>query len=308
MLDLTESNFDSSVSGKATLIKFYAPWCGHCKNLAPTWDKAATALKGKTQVAKVDCTQHAALCGQFDVQGYPTLLYVSADGQWKEFNGGRSLEAIEKFAADPSSGSPVTRKAPAAPAADDTLLAALNGQSKVVELTAASFDQATAGKQVFIKFFAPWCGFCKVIAPEWAKLSLELDAAKSRTVVAKVDCTVDSNKGLCASFGVSGYPTLVLLQADGTAKSYDSAERTSAKFKEFLADPSSGTTITRPYVLHTGIKFVDDNFPMFRDDILVLYKFKKAALGVVFGVGVLVGIVLRSLFGGRGSAGKSKKE
>ena len=37
-------------------VKFYAPWCGHCQRLAPTWDELAAETAGKLNVAKVDCT------------------------------------------------------------------------------------------------------------------------------------------------------------------------------------------------------------------------------------------------------------
>lgn len=36
-------------------VEYYAPWCGHCKSLAPHWGKLATALKGRINIAKVDC-------------------------------------------------------------------------------------------------------------------------------------------------------------------------------------------------------------------------------------------------------------
>jgi thiol-disulfide isomerase/thioredoxin len=51
VIELTDSNFDSLVltSEDMWLVEFYAPWCGHCKNLAPHWAQAATELKGKVR-------------------------------------------------------------------------------------------------------------------------------------------------------------------------------------------------------------------------------------------------------------------
>ena len=52
----------------------YAPWCGHCKALAPEYEEAATSLKEKDiRVVKVDCTEEADLCQKQGVEGYPTL-------------------------------------------------------------------------------------------------------------------------------------------------------------------------------------------------------------------------------------------
>jgi len=56
VIKLTESNFNKEVVNSADLwlVEFYAPWCGHCKQLAPQWEKAASALKGIVKLGAVD--------------------------------------------------------------------------------------------------------------------------------------------------------------------------------------------------------------------------------------------------------------
>ena len=50
------------------LVEFYAPWCGHCKKLAPEWASAATTLKGKVKLGAVDATQFQDLAGRYGVR------------------------------------------------------------------------------------------------------------------------------------------------------------------------------------------------------------------------------------------------
>ena len=75
---LSLSNFTEFISGKAyVMVAFVAPWCGHCKALAPEFSAAATHLKASTNVsfAKVDATEETQLSQLYNVQGYPTLLF-----------------------------------------------------------------------------------------------------------------------------------------------------------------------------------------------------------------------------------------
>lgn len=67
-----------NISDKPWFIKFYAPWCGHCKRLAPVWDELHDLHVDELNVAKVDCTSDFGrlLCTDFEIRGYPTLYYL----------------------------------------------------------------------------------------------------------------------------------------------------------------------------------------------------------------------------------------
>ena len=70
---------------------------GHCKALAPEYEKAADSLaQHKLKIAKVDCTVEADVCSKLDVKGYPTLK-VFRDGQHSEFKGARTADAIVSY-------------------------------------------------------------------------------------------------------------------------------------------------------------------------------------------------------------------
>ena len=97
---LTNDSFDDFVSeNKYVLAEFYAPWCGHCKNLAPHYEKAATELKeagSEAKLAKIDATVEQDLAKKFGVQGYPTLLWF-VNGEKSDYKGGRTSETIVEW-------------------------------------------------------------------------------------------------------------------------------------------------------------------------------------------------------------------
>jgi len=101
VIELTDANFKGKVlnSDSNWLVEFYAPWCGHCKNLAPHWADAATQLKGKFKLGALDATQHASTAQQYGVQGYPTIKFFAAgSSEAEEYTGGRTGDDIVKWA------------------------------------------------------------------------------------------------------------------------------------------------------------------------------------------------------------------
>ena len=106
--DLNEGNFsttvwdgEKTVGNKGWFVKFYAPWCGHCQRLAPTWVEYGVE-QYIVNVGQVDCTTELKICSDFGVSGYPTLIFFPAHEDFRHenftFSGNRTIEDFDKFA------------------------------------------------------------------------------------------------------------------------------------------------------------------------------------------------------------------
>ncbi|CAA3013593.1 disulfide-isomerase-like [Olea europaea subsp. europaea] len=83
-------------SGKNVMLEFFAPWCGHCKQLAPILEEVAISFENDADVliAKLDATVNDVPVDTFDVQGYPTLYFRSASGNLLSYEGDRTKNDI----------------------------------------------------------------------------------------------------------------------------------------------------------------------------------------------------------------------
>lgn len=192
---LDDKNYDSFVQQHpVSLIEFYAPWCGHCKALAPEFSKAAKILQedqNRIVLAKIDASSFTEFAKQHSVTGYPTL-FIYRNGSKNEYDGPRTSQGIVdhmREIADPNY-KPI---------------------ESVITLTAVNFDDTIKSESlILVQFYAPWCGHCKRLKPEYERAARRLHEMEKPIKLAKVDATVEQE--LAKRFEVKGYPTLFIFR------------------------------------------------------------------------------------------------
>lgn len=84
---------------KDVFVEYYAPWCGHCKKLAPIWDQLATELKDISDlvIAKMDATANEV--DGVEIRGYPTLKFYPKDSKKSplDYDSERDLDNLKEY-------------------------------------------------------------------------------------------------------------------------------------------------------------------------------------------------------------------
>ncbi|XP_054618174.1 protein disulfide-isomerase A6 [Dunckerocampus dactyliophorus] len=227
VIELTPSNFNKEViqSDSLWLVEFYAPWCGHCQNLTPDWKKAATALKGIVKVGAVDADQHKSLGGQYGVRGFPTIKIFGANkNKPEDYQGGRSSQAIVDGAMSALRALVKERlSGKSGSSGYNRQSGGDSGGSKkdVVELTDDNFDEMVleSNDVWLVEFFAPWCGHCKNLEPEWAAAATAVkEQTKGKVRLGAVDATV--HQGVSSRYGIRGFPTIKIFRKGEEPEDY----------------------------------------------------------------------------------------
>uniref|UniRef100_A0A8C9W0R2 Protein disulfide-isomerase A5 n=1 Tax=Scleropages formosus TaxID=113540 RepID=A0A8C9W0R2_SCLFO len=212
------------------LVMFYAPWCGVCKRMQPIFQQAATQTKGKFVLAgmNVHPAEFDGLKQEFDVKGYPTFCY---------FEKGKFLYHYENYGATAKDIVDWVRN-PQPPQPKDPEVPWSEVDSAVFHLTDDTFDSfMEEHPSALVMFYAPWCGHCKKMKPEYEEAAEILNRDDdSPGVLAAVDATVQ--KAVGERFKISGFPTVKYFEK-GEDKYTLPQLRTKDKIIEWLQNPQA---------------------------------------------------------------------
>lgn len=201
---LTEETFKPFLKKrKHALVMFYAPWCGHCKKTKPEFSAAAAEFREdpRVAIAAVDCTKYATVCSTYGVRGYPTFKYFSYLKTNSDYNGGRTEADFVKFMKNPTDNSNEPSKEPEAfgnfPGSENILILDDDIETKGKEI-----------KRLLVMFYAPWCGHCKTLKPEFAAAAIKATSNAYR--LGAVDCNIQHKA--VEKYKIKGFPTLLLFE------------------------------------------------------------------------------------------------
>ncbi len=227
VVELTDINFNALVteSNDIWLVEFFAPWCGHCKKLAPEWEKAASELSSQNgiKLGAVDATVQTALAEQYGIKGFPTIKVFSKGGV-KDYNGARESDGIVQYAlqALESSGAPVTlHQLVSNDVFGDSCL-----KSKLcaVLFVPHILDSGAAGRNKYLETFAE-------IAQDFRKMPFSF-AWSEATAQGELESVLSIN---------GNYPTLAVLSPDKKVFAVPKVSWSVKNIKAFLTGVLSGT-------------------------------------------------------------------
>lgn len=228
VVKLTYDNFFTETQNGIWMIKFYANWCYQCKLIEDTWLDLADKSKGLFHVGEVDCEEEEKLAQHFQVDSYPTIIFIQPGSAPKEVRTYRSVYEWIKYIGYYSNSPRLYGKFPEINSEYETKPRPkpqskpkptwgdepADPDSKVIIMNNENFDEIVAqepSQPMIVKFYAPWCFHCQDLAPKWEEMAKKASEQGKKWRVGKVNA--DSDEELSARFDIRSYPTIYVVQS-----------------------------------------------------------------------------------------------
>uniref|UniRef100_A0A915C2V3 Thioredoxin domain-containing protein n=1 Tax=Parascaris univalens TaxID=6257 RepID=A0A915C2V3_PARUN len=210
VLHLDVTNFKSELKKKKdALVMFYAPWCQFCQRAKPFFSEAARQLADESRIvfAAVDCTSEISLCREYDIQGYPTIIYLSYGKNRVDYSGAHDTQSLMDYVKQ-AGGKNV----------ESTSSSRLTFVDAVKVISKGNLNDYTFSGESIVMFFKPSCKRCEDAN---SAFNAAAEKVENGNFVA-VDCT--QNEGLCKELRIEKYPTFKFF--------------TEGKVRDYLGEPS----------------------------------------------------------------------
>ncbi|KAK3727990.1 hypothetical protein QZH41_015935 [Actinostola sp. cb2023] len=224
--DLTDATFNNFMkSSPYVIVDYYTPWCTDCKHLKPMYDEAAAHLAKTSpsiKFATVDCNQGNTAtfltCAASKLKFYPWVVLYH-DGKPISYYNSENVpntDAIYNF---------INK---------DT-----NVLGGVMELDDSNFLSTIATLPfAVVNFYAPWCFYCKKMAPIYDEVAKQEQTAHPNVRLVKVDCSATNakTKTTCSSNDIAFLPTLKIFENGRFVKEYEGDKTKKDGLSGFIND------------------------------------------------------------------------
>merc|ERR1711892_536738 len=231
---LDSSNFEQTLKNGYTFVKFYAPWCGHCQEMAPDWNDLPNhffenPIAGvDLTIAEVDCVDAPMTCIDEGVDGYPAIKLYKDGNVVTDYFFARSLDRMKRFLSDKLIDM-------------DQIESNTIGVYTLNDLIFTKFIEKSDEVPVLVKYYVPWCEHCKAFQEVWDELVIKFLMEESEDIkFAEINCMDNDSLDTCTEEGVEGFPSVHLYE-QGILEDVFDGEKTIDELANFVwqtVDPS----------------------------------------------------------------------
>nr|XP_009858978.2 protein disulfide-isomerase A5-like [Ciona intestinalis] len=232
---LTEETFNKFMKTHSNvLVMFSTPWCGHCRHFKPKYEKAADALKADGSLGKlasVNGNNEKNLLKEYNVYGFPTLLHFQNGENKDKYKGERTMESVVRFMKNATNETTLSEH----PKPKTTDIIMKTKPQQVTALNSTTFEKfINSSEQVFIMFYAPWCGACKTSKDAFFQAAIEVYEELDYFKLAVINA--DKLSSLMKKYNLTGFPSFLFFK-DGRFITKYRGTTDKKSFIGFLNDP-----------------------------------------------------------------------